>query len=304
MALTLQSWNSVVKKKYRTTGEFDKLDGAVRRYLLRVDDSTTSDLRQRWGAWTQKLATNGKTYQTSDRYIPGGALDSIAAIVAIAAPTSLDQAIAQRDAISIERPGEFVRSPSGRWTQKIYTQEEEYSCTQACACTFLRKLVGTSMKEDLFKDEFRKAAGNHDFSTSGTLWDNVVVALNKCGADAVHEQTSDWDTMKGKLRSATGDVPVLLGVEWTTKGGHAIMCKGPGTIRFSTSSTSFAGFLIEDPYSTHQEPGLLDDGTYWVRSGQSWSEGAAKPAWGCVVGKKSAKEFGKPISYTKGVKVM
>jgi hypothetical protein len=305
MPLDLATWKLVVKKKFRTTSEFDQLDGAVRSYLLRVDDNTTLVLRQKWRAWTQKLAKNGKTYQKSDRYVAGGALDTIAAIVAINVPTSQAQAIERRDALSNERPGEFVRSPSGRWMEKIFKQEEEYSCTQACACMFLRILVGTSLKEELFKDEFRKVGGDHDFSRSGTLWDNVVIALNKCGADAVHEPTSDWDALKAKLRTATEDVPVLLGVEWTGGGGHAIMCKGPGTIRFSSSSTAFAGFLIEDPYPTHKEPGLLDNGDYWVRTSQTdWSKGEARAAWGCVMGKKSAKEFGKPISYTKGVKVM
>lgn len=318
MALTLQTWKVVVDKKWATSASFKQLDQAVRAYLLNSDPSTLLVLKQRWDAWNLTLANKkgAKTYQTSDRYVAGCALDDLDAMFQIPAsssgfPAIRSQAelIRQRDALSDERSGEFVKV-SGKWQKKIFTQQESESCTCACATTFLAKLDPTiQLKEEVFKREFDKQiGGHHDFSSSGTFFPNIVKTLVSFGADVEHQATTDRTDLLAKLSRATKQVPILFGVSWTGGGGHAVMCMGPGQVQFSTLTYPFQGFLIEDPAAEHEEPGMESDGHYWakIKGTGNWSEGWANPTFGCVVGKAAQRiDRGKNISHLKGgIRVM
>ena len=99
MALTTQTWSLVVKKKYFTSTEFKALDTAVKAYLL--DKSTLDQLRARFSAWNKKFTDVGQTYKDSDRYIAGGALDDIAALIAPKAPVVVNMGSLATQAVSL-----------------------------------------------------------------------------------------------------------------------------------------------------------------------------------------------------------
>jgi hypothetical protein len=316
MALTLQSWKRVVDSKSAKTDSFKQLDRAVRGYLLNSNQTTLGALRTSWDNWNQALGQKkvAKTYQTSDRYELGGALDDIAAILQPppVAPSSVpmthDELIRQRDLLSDERSGEFVKV-NGKWQQKIFTQQETNSCTCACATTFLRKLMGTSLKEDVFKREYdRQMGAHHDFTATGAYLEDITKVLTACGADVVHEPTTNSQALLNKLRAATKDVPILFAVSWVGGGAHAVMCQGQGQVQASTWATPMLGFLVEDPAGEHEEVLMLANGDYWARTRGTgdWSEGRADAQYGCIIGKPSQPSGrGNFASHqTVGVRVM
>ena len=296
MALTLQSWKAVVQKKFSQSDSFKLLDRAVKNYLVNNDQTALSALQTSWNNWSLALGQKkgAKTYQTSDRYTPGCALDDIAAMFqppptpVASHPTTLNQLIQQRDALSDERGGEFVKV-NGKWQQKIFTQQEANSCTCACATTFLRKLMGTSLKEEVFKSEYNKQMGAHDFSTSGAYLEDVTKVLIACGGDVVHVPTTNKNALLDKLRTATREVPIMFAVAWIGGGAHAVMCQGQGQVQASTWTVPAQGFLVEDPAGEHEEVLMLADGHYYARTRGTgnWSEGWADPIYGCIVGKPS-----------------
>jgi hypothetical protein len=79
MPLTSTRWTAVVQKKYLTTASFKALDTAVIAYLANA--GTLPRLATEWDVWNQKFVSKGRTYKSSDRYVAGGALDDLAALV-------------------------------------------------------------------------------------------------------------------------------------------------------------------------------------------------------------------------------
>ena len=331
MALTAKTWKAVVTKKMLKSTEFKVLNQAVCGYLMNKVDK--QKLAGAWGAWEAKLKKKGKDYKSSDRYATGCALDDLAVLVGVSAsaspaaspaastskktgaPRSHQQVVAARAAEDLKRgvrPGgnNYVKTSSG-WKPKIFTQEETYSCTCACATTFLSKLIDTPVTEKSFKTKFNQVNGtSHNFSAGGTLWQPIVKTLREFGADASFKSTSTWQDLAGHLNKATPQKPVMLGVQWdnggSPGGGHAIMCVGTGKIPGWAGGQT--GYLIEDPWMTHDLPGLLDygnSGYYWVwdKASAKASQAYVNSAWGCVIGKRSPHEFGKKMSHTKGVKL-
>ena len=326
MALDIITWKAVCKKKFFRSSAFKALNAAVTTYL-NLGASGLPNL---------KFISKSKTYQSSDRYSPGCALDDIARLVGsspattspsattgttakkpvipMSDPTKVQQLIRERDALTpdIRPSGNRYVNQGGKFQPKIFDQEQNYSCTCACATTFLSRLTGKPVDEGAFRHRYNQTTGSsHDFTAGGTLWGPIAETLRAFDADVTVETTSDWGELKRKLDTATGEVPVLFGIQWdnggSPGGGHAIMCIGTGTIPGWRGGQT--GYLIDDPWSAHTTPGLLDitdKGYYWVwdTKTSSSAEGYAVPSWGCVTGKKSKREFGKNLSHTKGIKVM
>lgn len=165
------------------------------------------------------------------------------------------------------------------------------------------------MTEDAFKKEFRNTTGAaHDFSKGGTYWEPIVKTLHVFEADAQFRKTDSWDALKAYLDKASESAPVMLGIEWEGGGGHAVMCVGKGQIPgWQGSEGPGGGYRMEDPWGQNELPGMMLNGTYYVRdsSTKNISKATAVHAAGCVTGKISPREFGKAISVARGgVKVM
>jgi hypothetical protein len=314
MPLTLTTWKAVVDKKYFESDTFKRLDRSVRNYLVKPGDKTAlDDLRDAWDAWNDSLGKKKghKTYKTSDRYTPGCALDDIAAILQpppvpiSTVPMTLAEQVRQRDLLSDERSGEFVKV-GGKWQQKIFTQQEANSCTCACATTFLSKLIGTSLKEDVFKKEYEKQIGAHDFTKSGAFLDDITKVLAACGADVVHKTTADLTTLLAELQKGTKHIPLVFGVSWKGGGAHAVMAEGQGQVQASHWATSSLCFIVEDPAAEHEEVLMYTDGSYYarVKGTGHWSEGSANPVYGCIIGKPSSGREVRSDYRTVGVKVL
>lgn len=77
--LSTATWTAVVNKKYLTSSTFKALDVAVKAYI--GDKNNLPNLVKTWNAWTKKFHDKRQTYKNSDRYVVGGALDDIAALV-------------------------------------------------------------------------------------------------------------------------------------------------------------------------------------------------------------------------------
>lgn len=300
MALTLQRWKQVVKSKYFQSTEFRTLDNAVVQYINTnpKGKAVNDPLVNAWNSWLGKLTKKGKTLQQSDRYSVGCALDDIEQIVANAAlalPNSLQAQIAARDALTPdERSGgnHFVKGVGG-WQQRIFSQEQNNSCTCACATTFLSKLIDKPVSEDAFRQAYNRINGKNDFNIRGSFLPEIAATMQDFGADAVMRNPATWDDMKGILTTASRENPVLMVVVWGTPGAptggaHAVMCIGEGAIQ--GWGRPQRGFLMEDPWPAHSHPGLLDDATYLVWNSASWSQGYGDESYGCIVGKKSRRE--------------
>jgi hypothetical protein len=318
MALTSKTWGEIVKKKYLQSNDFKLLNSKVIAYLEApvMTQQIRSDLISAWKAWELKLKQKNKTYKTSDRYVANGALEDIAQLASNPTiPRSYNEMIRQRDALNPEIRSEGnrnVKSASGSWKQAIFTQQQKYSCTCACATTFLSKLIDQPITEIAFKQRYNKINNSeHDFGKSGTTWEPICKTLKDFNADVVFHTTNNWVSLKTILNKASFDQPVLFGVEWdnggSPGGGHAVMCIGKGPIPGWNGAEGLAGgFLIEDPWGKHETPGLLLSGEYHVYSQDGyWSKANAQPAWGCITGKKSIKEYVKYGSHLKvGRKIM
>jgi hypothetical protein len=331
MPLELVSWNAVVKKKFMQSTEFKNLDVAVATYLLPNGKTQQSlaNLAIRWKAWEEKLRQKNKNYKNSDRYSPGCALDDIAQLLSASGlvhfapilgvhpsiPRNHMELIQQRDALNpnIRSGGNQYERTGGGWKEKIFSQEETYSCTCACATTFLSKLIEQPVDEKAFKAKYSEINGYmHDFSKGGTTWDPICRTLEAFGADVVFHKTGNLDLLKGYLIQGSFDLPVLFGIQWDSGGspggGHALMCIGKGPIPgWNKVEGPGGGFLIQDPWHDHQSPGMLDNGVYYVQTKTTniFNKGNAKPEWGCITGKKFRREYGKFASpKTVGKKVM
>lgn len=323
MPLSNETWKAVVRRKFKMSTQFRNLDAAVVQYLNLTPAPQKEDARQtlkvRWDAWEKKLEQNGKTYKSSDRYFQNCALDDVASLVAGAgvkaelnvklSPSRQNAVIQQRDALTPNlRSGgtHHVKNNAGTWEPVIFPQEQTYSCTCACATTFLNKLIGQPVTEAAFKDRYNKITGSaHDFGLAGTVWPPIRETLAYFGADVTFQTTSNWDALKSILQQATRDVPVLFGVRWDGGGGHAVMCLGHGPI--PGWGLGQVGFLIHDPWPEDKHPGLRDDGDYFVYVNNNWSKATAQSKWGCITGKKTptVSQFAKPASYKQvGRKVM
>lgn len=311
MALTSQSWNAVVKKKFLTTGNFKQLDTAVKNYLSGTGN--VDNLRLRWNAWIQKFTAKGLNYTDSDRYTTGCALDDIHALLNPGAqpirPRSLSEQIRLRDALSPERSTAYAKV-DGKFKAAIFTQERTNSCTIACASTLAQRVNAPGFKESNFIEFYNKANNEvHDFEAQGSFLGPVAKALQECGVDAVHHDTPNWTALKAFLDNATHDRPVLLAVAWRTSSGapggaHALLCTGPGMITFASGSE--LGLKIEDPWRTHTGAMMQNNGVYYVQDSDTsvWALGDAGAYYGCITAKNYAREYGKPLSHTKGIKVM
>ena len=77
--LSTATWTAVVNKKYLTSSTFKALDVAVKAYI--GEKNSLPNLVKTWNAWTKKFHDKRQTYKNSDRYVVGGALDDIAALV-------------------------------------------------------------------------------------------------------------------------------------------------------------------------------------------------------------------------------
>ncbi len=314
MPLTAASWNQVVRRKRLKSGAFKALNRAVVAYLRDGSHANHLALVSAWRAWQTKLSRKNKSYRTSNRYTGGCALDDIARLVAPSAPIptraratsgarrprSHSAVIRERDAMTPDvRAGgnNYVLTADG-WQQRIFPQEEHFSCTCACATTFLSRLIDKPVTEDAFKAQFRKLNGAHDFSSTGTFWPGIKATLEHFGADVTHHDTPTWDSMKALLNKATAQEPVLLGVFWTGGGGHAVMGIGPEGKIDGWPATDTA-YPIEDPWPTNSATGLEPTGTYWTYNTKesAWQEATVGYRHGCITGKRARREFGRRMGH-------
>lgn len=317
MALTLQTWRRVVRRKYFQSTSFRTLNNAVVQYINANPKSLTvkRPLVAAWESWLAKLERKGKTLQRSDRYRRGCALDDVERIVAQIAlemPRSREAMIAANNARNPDERsgGNFYVRGQGGFQQGVFSQEEQNSCTCACATTFLSKLIDRPIAEDAFKREYNRVNRvNNDFRIRGSYLPEVLNTMRAFNADAEVRNPANLGELLTILRDATRDVPIMLVVKWGTPaaptgGAHAVMCLGDGFEPPWTAADT--GFLMGDPWPTHQAPRLLDDGTYCVYDNRNrgWSEGFADSTYGCIVGKKAVREFARAAHHTRvGVKV-
>ncbi|MEL7219157.1 MAG: hypothetical protein AAGK01_12090 [Pseudomonadota bacterium] len=317
MALTLKSWRKVVKSKWFQSDSFKNLNSAVVQYI----NANPKGMRVRqplvtaWDEWLEKLQRKGKTLQQSDRYRRGCALDDIEQIVAqyrAEFPRSQQQAIAARDAANPteRRAGNHYVKGRGGWQRGIFSQQQQNSCTCACATTFLSKLIDRPIKESDFRNTYNRVNGvNNDFRVRGSYLPRIANTMRAYDAEVQLHNPANLDQLKALLDGATRELPMMIAIRWGTPthptgGAHAVMCLGDG---FEPPWTAaHGGYLMEDPWPSHATPRLLDDGAYHVldRRNNSWSEGFVDPAYGCIVGQKKVREFARPAHYRNvGVKV-
>jgi hypothetical protein len=221
-----------------------------------------------------------------------------------------EKSVQKAKAKDIERGAAYKKNAQGKFEKTIYGQEKTNSCTCACSCTFSGYLADQQLREDVFRAAYNRINGvMHDFETKGTFLPPIARTLQSLGVDAAHVPTADWPALKAGLMKGRPDAPVMLGVYWAGGGGHAILCKGPGTVRWTDDlghAQTAPGFLIEDPWPTHADAMMFDDGEYWVRDTARgrWSHGSAASNAGYIFGKKSLGLRGQKFTTRQGVKVM
>lgn len=234
---------------------------------------------------------------------PSGKQRSVKAMV------DKSKALAKSKDVERSSGGEYEKTSSGKFVPKIYTQQQTNSCTCACACTFTTYLSDVALREDVFRAKYNEVVGPHNFKKSGSFFPEVARTLQALQFDATHVATGDWPDLKNHLSKATASSPVIFGITWDgDTGAHAILCKGAGTVSWTDDSgtaQSAAGFIVQDPWGTHKNALLFDDGGYWVfdTSSSTWQQGYADPSFGFIWGKRSASRGSGPKILSQGVKL-
>ena len=134
MALTSITWNAVVARKWKKSTSFKALHVSVVAYMANPGDpARLSDLALKWHSWNTKLTAHGRTHRNSDRYIPNGALDAIAALVqGVALPSSVPAMVMAPVAVSASSGSRSVRSPAD-WLVRQGVQAKLEKCVRyAC----------------------------------------------------------------------------------------------------------------------------------------------------------------------------
>lgn len=267
------------------------------------------------------LKANGKIDSCRDsKRLVSDLLDEIPTVLAAISQTpggrqragqkmaAKSSALAKASQIERETGGEWEKNSSGKFDRKIYTQQLTNSCTCACACTFASYLNDVALREEVFREKYDSVVGKHDFSLTGSFLPEVARTLEALGFDAGHVATADWNALRNQLLRATQSQPILFAVTWDGGvGAHALICKGHGTLTWDDNGVSQTspGFLVQDPWRSHKNPLLFDDGGYFVfdQDSVSWQQGYADPRFGGICGKRSVSRQQGPKILSQGVKL-
>lgn len=180
----------------------------------------------------------------------------------------------------------WERNAQGNFQQIIFDQEQQSSCTCACAITMHRRLGGASLQEHVFRAKFSELHGAHDFEQVGSWLPKIAQTLGALGADVQHHNTNTWNQLKGFLMQATRQNPVMMVIQWNGSNvTHAVLCLG---------QSAGGGFEMEDPVDHYSNPTMGDNGHYTVSDDITGATVHATAfAWaGCIVGKAAIREYG------------